>query len=174
MSRRAEHDIYTDYYLNQAGYSNIYAGPSYQRGYGVGSFLGGLFRTVYPLLKKGTVALGSELLKTGASCISDLSRNEDPKEVFKKRGKETVHNLGRRAADHMFGSGYKSTLLTRKRSQSSKVTKGVKKRKIAAKKNKKKPKKKPAPKKKKAAPKKKKKKTSSKKRSKRELLDIFS
>src|ERR1700709_2830579 len=101
MARRGEPDIYADYYLAQAGsgFSNIYAGPSYQRGYGIGSFLGGLFRTVYPLLKKGTIALGSELLKTGASCISDMSRNEDPQQVFKKRGKEAVQNLSRRAAD---------------------------------------------------------------------------
>lgn len=85
MSKRSEHDIYSEYYLNQAGsgFSNIYAGPSYQRGYGIGSFLGGLFRSVYPLLKKGTVALGSELLKTGASCLGDLSHSEDPQEVFK-------------------------------------------------------------------------------------------
>lgn len=168
MNRKSEHDIYTDYYLSQAGsgFSNIYAGPSFQRGYGVGSFLGGLFRTVYPLLKKGSIALGGELLKTGASCVTDLARNEDPREVFKKRGKETVQNLSRRAADHMFGSGYKSTAPTRKRRQSSKPSKGVKKRKVASKKNKK-------PKKKLVA-KKKKKGASSKKRSKRDLLDIFS
>lgn len=172
MIRRVEHDIYTDYYLNQAGsgFSNVYAGPSYQRGYGIGSFLGGLFRTVYPLLKKGTIALGSELLKTGASCITDLSRSEDPRDVFKKRGKETVENLSRRATDHMFGSGYKSQGIIRKRRQSSKVSGVVKKRKTtAAGKNKKKP-----GSKKKAASKKKKKNTKPKKRTKRDLLDIFS
>lgn len=166
MSRRSEHDIYTEYYLNQAGsgFSNIYAAPSYQRGYGIGSFLGGLFRTVYPILKKGSVALGSELLKTGVSCLGDISRSEDVQEVFKKRGKEVVNNLGRRAADHMFGSGYKSTVTSRKRRQSTARSAGVKKRKVVSKKNKKKqsrkvkPKSKPKP----------------KKRSKRELLDIFS
>lgn len=163
MNRRGEHDIYTEYYLNQAGsgFSNIYAGPSYQRGYGIGSFLGGLFRSVYPILKKGTVALGSELLKTGASCISDMSRSEDPQEVFKRRGKEVVQNLSRRAADHMFGNGYKNTLAGVKRRQSSKVTKGVKKRKVAAKTTKK-------------PPRKTKTKTKSKKRCKSDLLDIFS
>lgn len=164
MSRRSEHDIYTEYYLNQAGsgFSNIYAAPSYQRGYGIGSFLGGLFRSVYPILKKGSIALGSELLKTGASCLGDISRNEDPQEVFKKRGKETVTNLGRRAADHMFGSGYKNTPATRKRVQSSKRSTAVKKRKIVSKKNNKKKKQT-----RKVKPK-------SKKRSKSELLDIFS
>lgn len=168
MAGRAEHDVYTDYYLNQAGsgFGNIYTGPTYQRGYGIGSFLGGLFRAVFPLLKKGSVALGSELLKTGASCITDLSRCEDPREVYKKRGREAVQNLSRRAADQMFGSGYKSTAVTRKRRQSSKAVKGVKKRKTSAvKKNKNKTKKHATSKKRKTNP---------KQRSKRELLDIFS
>lgn len=163
MSKRSEHDIYTEYYLNQAGsgFSNIYAGPAYQRGYGIGSFLGGLFRSVYPLLKKGTVALGSELLKTGASCIGDISRSEDPQEVFKKRGKEAVNNISRRAADHMFGSGYKNAIAVRKRRQSSKSTTSVKKRKVVVKKDKKK-----QPRKGKSK--------SNKKRCKSDLLDIFS
>lgn len=164
MSKRGEHDLYTEYYLNQAGsgFSNIYAGPSYQRGYGIGSFLGGLFRTVYPLLKKGTVALGSELIKTGASCLGDISRSEDPQEVFKKRGKEAVNNLSRRAADQMFGSGYKNAVGSRKRPQSSRATTSVKKRKVVTKNKKNK---KQQQRKSKAKP---------KKRCKRDLLDIFS
>lgn len=162
MSRRSEHDVYTEYYVNQAGsgFSNIYAGPAYQRGYGIGSFLGGLFRSVYPLLKKGSFALGSELLKTGASCLGDISRSEDPQEVFKKRGKEVVNNLSRRATDHMFGSGYKGAVMGRKRPQSSKRSAGVKKKKKTLQKNKKRTVRKVKPK--------------SKKRSKRDLLDIFS
>lgn len=163
MSRRSEYDVYTEYYLNQAGsgFSNIYAGPAYQRGYGIGSFLGGLFRTVYPLLKKGTIAIGSELLKTGASCLGDISHNEDPQYVFKKRGKEVINNLSQRAADHMFGSGYKTPPPTRKRRQSSKPRSGVKKAKVVQKKkNNKKQSTKTKPK--------------TKKRTKRDLLDIFS
>lgn len=166
MSKRGEHDLYTEYYLTQAGsgFSNIYAGPSYQRGYGIGSFLGGLFRTVYPLLKKGTVALGSELIKTGASCLGDISRSEDPKEVLKKRGKEAVNNLSRRAADQMFGSGYKNAVGRRKRRQSSRTTASAKKRKLVTK-NKKNKNKRQQPRKGKAK---------SKKRCKSDLLDIFS
>lgn len=166
MNRRRDHDVYAEYYLNQAGsgFGNIYAGPSYQRGYGVGSFLGGLFRTVYPLLKKGTIALGSELLKTGASCITDMSRNEEPQVVFKKRGKEIVQNLSRRAADQMFGDGYKNPIVGVKRRQSTKATKGVKKRKTSGKTVKKTNKKRV----------KKSKAKTKKQRCKSDLLDIFS
>lgn len=80
-------DIYTEYYLNQfgTGIGGIYTGPAYQKGYGIGSFLGGLFRTVYPLLSKGTKAIGSEFLKSGVELLSDLTR-EDPNTALKKRG----------------------------------------------------------------------------------------
>lgn len=100
-------DIYTEYYLNQfgAGIGGIYTGPAYQKGYGIGSFLGGLFRTVYPLLSKGTKAIGSEFLKSGVGLLSDLTR-EDPNTALKKRGKEIIQNLSTRTSDHLFGKGY--------------------------------------------------------------------
>lgn len=76
-----ETDIYTAYYMSN---SNIYSSPAFQRGMGVGnfkdlclineffqykqitftsSFLSGLFRAVIPIVKKGTSALGQELLR---------------------------------------------------------------------------------------------------------------
>lgn len=109
MSRKEYCDAYTEYYLNQAGsgFSNIYAAPVYQKGCGIGSFLGGLFRTVYPILKKSASAIGSELLKSGSNIISDIVSNQDPKIVIKNRGKETINNLSRLAGENLFGSGYK-------------------------------------------------------------------
>lgn len=109
MVRKTAEDIYTDYYLSQAGsgFSGIYSGPVYQKGYGIGSFLGGLFRTLLPLLKSGSTAVGSELLKSGANILTDISHMEDPQKVIKKRGKETIDNLGRMVGNAMFGNGYK-------------------------------------------------------------------
>ena len=44
---------YFQYYSHQAGSGyNVYGGAPYQEGYGIGSFLGGLFRSVFPLLKQ--------------------------------------------------------------------------------------------------------------------------
>lgn len=134
-----EVDLYTNYYLRQvgSGVSSIYSGPSYQRGYGIGSFLGGLFRAVYPLISKGTKAVGSELLKSGVGLLGDLM-NEDPNAALKKRGKELVSNLGTRTSEHLFGKGYgyngllprgcvQSTRRTRRRK--TRVNSVVKKRK---------------------------------------------
>lgn len=45
----------TRYYMSQAGsgIGEIYSGPIYQKGYGLGSYLGGLFRGILPILKRG-------------------------------------------------------------------------------------------------------------------------
>lgn len=173
MVKHSIEDIYTDYYLQQAGsgFGNVYSGPIYQKGHGIGSFLGGLFRSLYPILKNGSSALGSELLKSGANVISDIVNNQDPQSVIKKRGKESINNLSRMFGDTMFGAGYKTNAAMKRRySGTSKRT--VKKRKTnknTTKKTSKKAKSKPKPK---AKPKVKR----SKKvpRSKSEIYDIFS
>lgn len=145
MVKRTAEDIYTDYYLRQAGsgFSNVYSGPIYQKGCGIGSFLGGLFRVLFPLLKNGTAVVGSELLKTGANILSDITHNEDPRLAIKKRGKETINNFGQMVGDRMFGAGYiSSTTGKRRHSKAKKAT--AKKRKTTknqAKKVKAKPKK---------------------------------
>lgn len=131
MVKRTVEDIYTDYYLSQAGsgFSNIYSGPVYQKGNGIGSFLGGLYRVLFPLIKSGSAAAGKELLKTGVNIISDISRNQDPKDVIKRRGKESINNLGHMIGEKMFGAGYKQrSVPTKRQSRSSGGT--IKKRKI--------------------------------------------
>lgn len=164
-------DVYTAYYLNQAGsgFGGVYTSGLYQKGHGVGSFLGGLFRCVFPLLKSGSSALGSELLKSGANIISDITRNEPVEMSIKKRGKETINNLGKLVGDRMFGSGYKaSTAVKRSHSATgSRSVNTVKKRKTNKKANKK-TNKKATPKKKRAPS------TKRKSRSKSEIIDIFS
>lgn len=134
MSRKNINDVYTEYYLNQAGsgFGNVYAGGVYQKGHGIGSFLGGLFRCVFPILKSGSAVLGSELLKSGANVMSDISRNEDPEVVIRKRGKETINNLSRIVGDKMFGCGY-SAAPKRKRGQSANSSQRVKKSKVSKK-----------------------------------------
>lgn len=128
MKHKTVADVYTDYYLNQAGsgFGNVYASGVYQRGHGIGSFLGGLFRCVFPLLRSGSSAIGSEILKSGANIISDISKSESPEVAFKKRGKEAINNLSNLMGDKMFGSGYK-TSVARKRPQSSAGSRGGKK-----------------------------------------------
>lgn len=166
MRDKSINDVYTAYYLNQAGsgFGGVYTSGLYQKGHGIGSFLGGLFRCVFPLLKSGSSALGTELLKSGANIISDISRNEPMETAIKKRGKETINNLSKLVGDKMFGSGYKaSTAVKRAHSVNSKRSVNTAKKSKTNKKTKK------------SSPKNKRKSTKkTKPRKKSEIFDIFS
>lgn len=132
----------------------------------IGSYLGGLFRACFPLFKKGSVALGEELLKSGVGIVSDIAKTGDLKAAQNKRGKEFINNVSTRISDHMFGSGYNPTFNTQlkqlKRRVTRRKTRGrVTKKKVVPKKKKKVVKRKPARKNKKKA-------------ASRSKLDIFS
>ena len=106
---------YEDYYANQAGNGisqHWFKGSPHQRGHGVGSFLGGLFRTALPLLKKGALTAGRELLNSGVNMLTDLDTGVSFKESAKKRLNESVNNLKRKATDEVYGflngKGYKN------------------------------------------------------------------
>jgi hypothetical protein len=101
------------YYMQQAGrgrsgYGGI--GPIYtstpfvQRGHGIGSFLGGLFRYVKPILWSGAKdigretlkALGRESLRTGGRILTDMadrSPGVSSHDIITKHIGETTQNL---------------------------------------------------------------------------------
>lgn len=110
----SEEELLTRYYLLQAGsgMGDFYSGPIYQRGYGIGSFLGGLFRRILPLLKKSGIAVGKEMLSSGMKFANDLENNVDPRAAFKSRVTEGINNLKRKA---MSGDGYKAHLPAKRR-----------------------------------------------------------
>lgn len=105
---------YHHYYSHQAGtgIGVIYKGVSHQRGHGIGSFLGGLFRSVLPLLSNGAKVVGREVLNAGAGLLSDIVSAKPLEESFTNRFKEATGNLKRKADDKivrvMNGSGYKN------------------------------------------------------------------
>lgn len=95
------------------GISQVYIGSPHQRGHGIGSFLGGLFRSIIPLLKQGARAVGKEALRAGANVASDIMRDGvQPREAFKTRLRESGSNLTRKVEEKisslMSGSGYKA------------------------------------------------------------------
>lgn len=107
---------YLTYYDNQVGggarsVHGVFVGAPYQRGHGIGSFLGGLFRSVLPLLKRGAQAIGREALRAGINVIEDVSGKKRPfAESVRRRINESGGNLKRKAAEKMdllmSGSGY--------------------------------------------------------------------
>ena len=59
---------YIQYYDDQVGgggVRNVFAGSTYQKGRGVGSWLGGLFRNMLPYLSSGIKTVGKETLRAG-------------------------------------------------------------------------------------------------------------
>ena len=98
-------DHITEYYLRQAGGGQYYAGSSFQKGHGIGSWLGGLFRTVLPLLKSGATAVGKEAARAGAHVLADVVSGDHIADSAKRHAGEAVQNLKRKAASAMSGSG---------------------------------------------------------------------
>jgi len=109
----ASRQMYEDYYGRQVGGEiPVFRGAKYQRGHGLGSVIGGLFRrVVLPFLKtsgqflkknKGTILANA--LKTGMEVADDVLEGKSLKESAKKRAwsgiKRTADSL-----DWQTGSG---------------------------------------------------------------------
>jgi hypothetical protein len=63
MGNRYDTKAYHDYYIHQAGKGYpVFAGRRYQRGHGLGSIFGGLFKAAMPLLKKGKLSYRNDEL----------------------------------------------------------------------------------------------------------------
>lgn len=118
---------YYNYQVGGGGFGvrNVFIGSRFQRGHGIGSFLGGLMRTVLPYLKSGARFLGKEAFKAGINIIDDVeNKGVGFREAVNTHSKESFKNIKRRASktvgDYMNGDGYKRSNKKRK-SQSVKV-----------------------------------------------------
>lgn len=112
---------YIAYYDNQAGggavekfsnFGRVYVGSPYQRGHGIGAFLGGLFRRILPFFGSAARTVGKEALHAGLNVMGDVVSNKVPfKVALENRLSESGLKLKRKAAEKigtmMQGSGYK-------------------------------------------------------------------
>lgn len=97
--------MYLKYYDNQVG-GGVTHQRQYitynQRGNGVGGFLKGLYRTVYPILQRVARPVGEELWQAGVSVLDDvLTHKSDLKKSLETRLKESGHRLKRKAVDNL-------------------------------------------------------------------------
>ena len=66
--------VYEDYYLNQCGHKMpVFYGARMQRGHGLGSIFSGLFRSIFPMLKRVAPVIGKKALQTGIDIVSDVA-----------------------------------------------------------------------------------------------------
>ena len=120
-ARRA---LYEDYYTKQSGGElPVFYGAGTQRGYGIGSVLGGLFRRALPFLKSGAEILGKQALNVATDMINGKSFKESAKDRVKE-GIKTFES--QREAIQQSGSGVRR----KRRHQSKKSNTKNKKRNI--------------------------------------------
>ncbi|KAJ8666446.1 hypothetical protein QAD02_008108 [Eretmocerus hayati] len=73
-----------------------------QRGCGIGGFLGGLYRLVLPLFKKGTREFGKEAMRTGFNVASDVAQVKLPlRHSLETRLRESGQDLKRKAEEKL-------------------------------------------------------------------------
>lgn len=98
-----QNDYYRHHYAgrhHQLG-GDVFAGTRYQRGYGLGALISGLFksivpmigRNVVPLLKSGAKAIGKHAIKAGSNVIQDALKGQSLKSSLRKRAGEELGNL---------------------------------------------------------------------------------
>ena len=118
---------YEKYYAIQAGggIDSWYRGAPVQRGHGIGSFLGGLFRAALPLIKRGAIAVGKQALGCGVNVLDDIDNGIPLNTSLNIRMNDASNNLKRKAKDNLIGflrgEGYKPRK-RRKTTQLKKVT----------------------------------------------------
>lgn len=100
--------IFKNIPIYQKGYGTIERRP--QRGRGLGSVFGHLYRYLKPLLTKSVKALGHEVLSATGDILDDNS-GAPLAQIIKSRGERSVENLKRKADEKlkavMSGSGAK-------------------------------------------------------------------
>lgn len=127
---------YEQYYAGQSGHGlPVFYGARTQRGHGIGSLFSGLFRAVFPILKRVAPVIGRKALETGMQIAGDVASGQSLKESAKTRAvnaiQDTINKFVPVDVDQS-GSGSRR----RKRSRPAKnktKTKGSKKRKVSKK-----------------------------------------
>ncbi len=75
---------YEQYYTNQCGQGMpVFYGARTQRGSGIGSIFSGLFRSIFPLVKKFAPVIGKKALQTGVQIVGDVAAGQSLKEAAK-------------------------------------------------------------------------------------------
>ena len=85
---------YQNYYLNQVGHG-YFNDARYQQGYGLGNIFNSIAKTVLPLVKSGSKAIGKQVLRSGIGFASDVLSG---KQAAIDRAKAAGSNLLKAAA----------------------------------------------------------------------------
>ena len=71
----------------------FFQGSQHQRGSGLGSLFGGLFRAIMPAAKSALKAVGREALRTGIGVATDALAGQNVAQSLETRGKDAASSL---------------------------------------------------------------------------------
>jgi hypothetical protein len=110
----------------------VFSGSRYQRGHGLGSTLGGLFRSAVPFLKRGLASAGRYVARSGGRLIEDLQSGTDLKTAAQNRLEEAKRDALGALGDTLTTVGQSGRGRRRKRRVKRKQVGGriIKKRRI--------------------------------------------
>ena len=119
--------VYEDYCLNQCGHGMlVFYDALMQRGHGLGSIFSGLFRSIFPMLKRVAPVIGKKALQTGIDIVSDEAAGQSLKESAKSRVsdalKEGISSLIP-TENTQLGSGFRRKRKHSKKSKTSRKKK---------------------------------------------------
>jgi hypothetical protein len=117
-----EINLLCEYFLKKSNISKDgkYFIPTCQKGRGVGSILGGLYRTILPLIKTGSIPAVKELVKHGEKYIESVDKNPINNKGLKRKAKNNKKPRSNKKPKKVDQS---SSNRTRKRSIKKKMVK---------------------------------------------------
>lgn len=123
----AAKSLYETYYLDQSGSGiPVFAGSRGQRGHGIGSLLGGLFRSALPMIKRGLATFGKHALKTGLEIANDVVEGDSLKNAAKRRVPEGIKRFARfENFTNQSGSGRVQSSSKKKRKRPTSIQKNI-------------------------------------------------
>ena len=122
----ASRALYEDYYTRQSGgEAPVFYDARTQRGHGLGSILGGLFRRALPFLSSGAKILGQQATNVASAMIDGKSFQDSAKSRLKEGIKTFV------ASNPIIPQSGSGVRRKRRRQPSRKQSTKTKKRKIA-------------------------------------------
>ena len=107
---------YQNYYLNQVGHGLPYFnGAKYQQGYGLGNIFSSIAKTVLPLVKSGSKAIGKQVFHSGVGFASAVLSGKNAKQSAIDRAKAAGSNLLKAAARKRIARPQKTRVEKRRR-----------------------------------------------------------
>jgi len=95
--RESKPEYFKNYYLQQVqqkgGHLPAFRGGRVQHGYGLGSFLKGLYRWAVPHISSGLKTAGQHALKQSIGVAQDVLNGETIGDSLVKRGKKAIGSL---------------------------------------------------------------------------------